>query len=135
VGLSEGGTCSVDLALRHPHLFDTFADYSGDLDPNLGPELNTIRVLYQGHADQWIRHDPLHLMATHRYDGMNAWFAAGDGDSKRFPARLLAAAARRSGMHVELHITSGNHNFYFWKGAFAASYPWLVQSLEPGREV
>ena len=37
-------------------------------------------------------------------------------------------------MRVEVAITPGNHNFYYWKRAFAALYPWLVTSLEPGRE-
>src|SRR6185312_9856282 len=81
-GLSEGGTCAVDLALRHPRLFGEFADYSGDLDPNLGTEANTIRVLYGGRAGEWTVHDPRHLMSIHRYPGMRAWFAAGRSDSK-----------------------------------------------------
>ncbi len=131
VGLSEGGTCAIDLALLHPHLFHAFADFSGDLDPNLGTRTNTIKILYHGHAREWVAHDPMHLMATHRYPGLRGWFAAGRNDSKRVVARELAGAARRDGIAVELHITPGNHNFYFWKRAFAAAYPWLVQVLEP----
>jgi S-formylglutathione hydrolase FrmB len=37
-------------------------------------------------------------------------------------------------MHVELHITPGSHNFYYWRRAFAASYAWLVEGLEPAGE-
>ena len=66
-GLSEGGTCAVDLALRHPRLFGVFADLSGDLYPNLGPPARTIHLLYRGDRRTWFAHDPMHLMASARY--------------------------------------------------------------------
>jgi S-formylglutathione hydrolase FrmB len=130
-GLSEGGTCAVELALRHPRLFRVFADYSGDPFPNLGTEANTIRLLYHGNAAEWAAHDPRRLLARHRYPELRGWFAAGRSDSKKIPARMLAAAAGRAGVRVELSITPGNHNFYYWKRAFADSYAWLVDGLEP----
>ncbi len=128
-GLSEGGTCAIDLALRNPRLFAAFADFSGDLNPNLGTRVHTIERLYSGQAAQWNAHSPLHLLATHRYPSLHGWFEAGLGDSTKVPIGELAAAARRVGISVQLRIRPGGHNFYFWKRAFADSYPWMVRTL------
>ncbi len=44
VGWSMGGTCAVDLAVRHSELLHTFVDIAGDLGPSSGTEEQSMRV-------------------------------------------------------------------------------------------
>ncbi len=36
VSFSEGGTCAVDLGIRHPNVYGRFVDITGDEAPNYG---------------------------------------------------------------------------------------------------
>ena len=47
-GLSEGGYCGLELALRHPDLFSVIGDFSGDLYPSVAGGLR--HLFYGGPA-------------------------------------------------------------------------------------
>jgi S-formylglutathione hydrolase FrmB len=136
-GFSEGGECAVMLALRHPTLFGTFADYSGLVGPRVGNTNaigDTVAVLFHGSRQDFDDHEPAYLLTHHRYRGSVAgWFAVGGQDSAPLSAaRHLAALGPRAGVPTRLVIAPGkNHSFYFWSQAFAASLPWLVARLPP----
>jgi S-formylglutathione hydrolase FrmB len=79
-GFSEGGTCSIMLALRHPDVFSTFADYSGLLGPRTGSTNaigNTVAVLFHGSQQDFDDHEPRYLLTHHRYHrSVAGWVAA-----------------------------------------------------------
>jgi hypothetical protein len=132
-GLSEGGTCASMLALRHPDLFGSFADFSGQLTPQVGSPGRTLPVLFGGSITAQRSHDPLTLLTSTRYPGTGGWFEAGEQDPGPLTAaRTLAAAARNAGIETHLLLRPGGHNFGFWSGAFHDALPWLADRLDLG---
>jgi S-formylglutathione hydrolase FrmB len=136
-GFSEGGACSVMLALRHPTLFGTFADYSGLVGPRAGNTNaigDTVAVLFHGSRQDFDQHEPAYLLTHDQYRrSVAGWFAVGGLDGAPLgAARYLAGLGAHAGVPMHLVIAKGqSHTFYFWSGAFASSLPWLVARLEP----
>jgi enterochelin esterase-like enzyme len=131
-GLSEGGTCALELAARHPERFATFADYSGDAAPRIGSQANTIRVLYGGSKRERQLHDPTTWFRLDAAYGVAGVVAVGSNDKGylRREQRIVDAAVH-SQMQLSLMIErGGDHSFRFWAHALAATYPWLVARLE-----
>jgi S-formylglutathione hydrolase FrmB len=134
IGYSEGGTCAIDVALRHPGDFGTFLDIAGELVPSAasGPNARalTIRRLYGGVAAQWWSHDPFVLLRHRDERGLFALFAAGfkDRDGVRH-SEELARAARRDGLTTDLDLFGGGHDFGMVSRAVAALLPRMADRL------
>lgn len=129
-GLSEGGTCALTLALRHPDLFHTFADFSGDLAPTAGGEGQTVRDLFGGSDTARRDHQPLALLTGRCYQGLAGWFEVGSDDHGPLAAaRTLVPAAEAAGVDTQLTVRSGQHNYAFWSAAFDHALPWLAGRL------
>ena len=132
-GLSEGGTCSAMLALRHPARFRTFLDLSGLLHLTLGPSDDrprTTRDLFEGSRRAYDVHDPLWLLAHRRRTGTAAWLESGSRDQQvAHDQRVLARAARRAGLPVSARIVPGAHSWPVWAAALAQALPWLWRRL------
>jgi S-formylglutathione hydrolase FrmB len=134
-GLSEGGSCAIMLALRHPDLFGAFADYSGLLGPRVGTGNavgDTVAVLFHGSRQEFDAHQPAVLLAHHDYHHRLAgWFEVGDQDAGPVLAeRHLAALAPAAGISSHLVVVPNQtHTFRFWRVAFADSLPWIADQL------
>ncbi|NJC67563.1 hypothetical protein HC028_24110 [Planosporangium flavigriseum] len=129
-GFSAGGTCAVDLALRHPNTFRHFVDLAGDICPNLGNRAQTRVALFGGSWGAMEDHDPLRLLRTRRYEGVTGWFAAGVEDvGKLRVSRRLAAAASRRGLIVHEFTGVAGHNWQFASYAFGRVLPELSGDL------
>ena len=116
VGYSEGGTCAIDVALRHPTAFAGFLDIAGELRPSAasGPheQALTVRRLYGGDAAQLRQHDPFVLLRRRTTHALEALFAAGFKDHNGVHhCEALAAAARRAGLVTDLDLVGGGHDF------------------------
>lgn len=131
-GLSEGGTCALELVTRHPDRFSTFADFSGDAAPTVGTDARTIRVLYRGSTSAWRAHDPATWFARDASAGVQGVFAVGNGDHRYLQIALsLADVARADGLQVAVDVLpGGGHNFYTWKRALRDAYPWLISRVD-----
>ncbi len=133
VGFSEGGTCAVELGLRHPDIYGRFVDVAGDAAPNYGFRQTwhtTVIELYGGNLAAYRSHNPLEVMATHRYRHVVAWFADGTGDKGHLKvAARLAAAARAAGIETHVLFGPGGHSWIFAGHAFAMIYPALVRDV------
>jgi S-formylglutathione hydrolase FrmB len=98
VGFSEGGTCALDLALRHPDVYRRFVDLSGDPAPTLGDTARTLSGLYGGDKAAMTAHDPATLLRQQRYPHTDGWFVVGTDDaSHRQPGDDLSGPARAAG--------------------------------------
>ncbi len=132
-GLSAGGTCSAILALTDPKAYPAFASYSGFASPTYQSDdaAGTIRDLFGGSQADYQAHNPAHLLASQRFDGMGAWLESGaqDGDSLK-AAQMLLPLATRAGIDTCFADPPGSHDFNFWKQAFADSLPWLSWRLK-----
>ncbi|MEU6643673.1 alpha/beta hydrolase-fold protein [Saccharomonospora sp. NPDC046836] len=131
-GWSMGGTCALDLSLRHPDVFPSFLDISGDVGPNLGSRASTIQYLYGGDAAAWAAHDPRTVLAAHRGPWrVHGVFAAGVAEPAHIgPARMLAAAASRAGLDAGVHVEPGAHSWSFAARMFGQQLPWFAGQLQ-----
>jgi S-formylglutathione hydrolase FrmB len=126
-GLSMGATCAIMLTLRHPDVFHTFADYSGE-DFGIGSRAATVRTLFDGDEQAFDRHDPAKLMAEHRYAALGGWFEVGGDDGAAVDdVEAYQRAAARAGMTTCLVVVPDQgHTFVLWAKAFEQSLPWLA---------
>jgi S-formylglutathione hydrolase FrmB len=129
-GFSEGGTCALELGLRHPDVYGTFLDLAGDRAPNLGSPQDTLKHLYGGSQAAMAAHDPANLLRPHAYRNIAGWFIAGASDTGHVTvARSLAAAARSAGMDTTALIFPGGHNWQFAADAFRTVLPTVALRL------
>jgi S-formylglutathione hydrolase FrmB len=134
-GLSEGGTCAIMLALRHPDMFSAFGDFSGLVGPRIGETnadtADTVTELFGGSQQQFEAHEPASLLAARRYPGLGGWFQVGADDSEPLAAaQQLAPLARSAGTATCLVVMPDlGHTFDVWSAAFRDSLPWLAARL------
>jgi len=131
-GLSAGGFCSVNLALRNPNVFPFFASYSGLSSPVYleDPRTDTIKILFGGSNDSYQRNNPVALLKNGTFPGMAGWFAVGKDDARPLAAaKRLQPAAEGAGIDTCLEILPGGHDFSVWDQAFTDSLPWLSWKL------
>lgn len=128
IGSSEGGTCAITLALRHPDLFATFADFGGDVSPNFGSKRTSLKALFGGNETTRRSYDPVWLL-QHRslmFANSTGLFDVGSDDQGPLrAARRIVAVATTAGLDVNLTVRPGRHNFRYWRGSFQRTLPWL----------
>ncbi|KAA5838174.1 alpha/beta hydrolase-fold protein [Saccharopolyspora hirsuta] len=136
-GLSEGGTCAVVLALRHPDLFATFADFGGLLGPRDGDTNDpgtTVATLFADSRADFDEHEPAWLLGHRRYPGVHGFFAVGSDDPEPLAAQSqLTDLARRAGVETSaVVVPGGEHTFDVWRAGFAAALPWIAERIGLG---
>lgn len=132
-GLSEGGTCAVNLALRHVDRWSTFLDLGGDDHiSRSGGELSLFTGTIRKRRERIASYDPMRLIHRFRDPSLlQGWFEVGasDGSSAR-AVRRVAAAAHIRGMTVHLAVRpGGGHNWHVWRAGFRDALPWLAMRL------
>lgn len=133
-GLSEGGSCALMLALRHPNMYSTVADYGGLLGPRNGQANDpgdTTDELFGGSQKEFMAHEPSNLLQTRKYPGMHVYFGAGGNDPEPLQAmQTLSDLTRRSGIDTRTEVLPGReHTFDVWRDLFASSMPWINEQL------
>jgi S-formylglutathione hydrolase FrmB len=134
-GLSEGGSCSIMLALRHPDLFATFGDFGGLAGPRVGETnadtASTVAQLFGGSPQEFAAHEPADLLASTRFPQTGGWFQVGAADAEPLAAiQQLAPLASAAGISTCLVVVpDGGHTFDVWSAAFRQSLPWMAQRL------
>jgi S-formylglutathione hydrolase FrmB len=132
-GLSEGGTCAMNLALTSPKEFPVFANYSGDESPTYMSDNKeqTIQALFGGSVADYNANNAPYLMTTRHFTGMAGWFEAGAQDPDAVSAaRALQGLASNAGIDTCIATPPGAHNFDFWTHTFSDSLPWLSWKLK-----
>ncbi|WP_433802834.1 alpha/beta hydrolase [Actinomycetospora sp. CA-084318] len=134
-GLSEGGSCAVMLALRHPNMFHTFGDYAGLEGPRSGDTnagvVDTVTQLFGGSQAAFDAHEPTTILGTTRFPALGGWFEVGTADPDPAAAQaLLVPAARRAGIATcSVLVPNGGHTFDVFSAAFERSLPWMSSRL------
>lgn len=137
-GLSEGGSCSLMLALRHPDLFATFGDYAGLAGPRAGDTNadtdSAVAQLFGGSQAAFLAHEPSALLARRQFAELGGWFEVGDADPEPYAAAgTIVPAARRAGIATcEVVVPGGGHTFAVFSQAFSDSLPWIAGRLGAG---
>jgi S-formylglutathione hydrolase FrmB len=126
-GMSFGGTCALQLAVAHPKVFPTLFDALGQKEPTLGGRARTVAVAFGGNEAAFAAVNPLDELATHRYPRSAGVFVAGARDRVYRPQQaVVAAAARRAGMHVIWQVRPGGHKWTVGGAALSADLSWLA---------
>jgi S-formylglutathione hydrolase FrmB len=127
-GLSEGGTCALTLALRHPDKFASFGDFGGDVAPTVGK--NTLKVIFGGSRSLQNAYTPLSLLHHRRLTGAAGWFEVGvDDRGPRAAVQRLAPSLAASGVETCTVERAGRHNFDFWHATLEHALPWFAARL------
>ncbi|MHA3703995.1 alpha/beta hydrolase [Jatrophihabitans sp. YIM 134969] len=133
-GLSEGGMCAAELALRHPTEYAAFGDYSGIAAPSVrdvvAPETTTA-ALFHGSTAAYEAHDPANLLRHRHFPMLSSWYESGGEDGPAMAALTeLSALSRAAGLTVRTHVVPGQaHSFIVWREALQSSFPFLTQAL------
>lgn len=129
-GFSFGGTCALQMAVRHPDLYPTFLDISGQSEPTLGDPEQTVAQAFGGDHDAYRRVDPLDELSTAHLPDSAGLMTVGRGDIDfRRQAEQILALARGAGMSVELYEVSGNHSWAIASDALAQGLSWISGRL------
>jgi enterochelin esterase-like enzyme len=126
-GYSYGGTCALQLALRHPETYPTFLDSSGQLEPTLGSRARTVAEMFGGDQAAFRRINPADLLASKKFPGSAGVVTVGTGDHEFVPQqRQILDLCKRNGLDVTWHEVPGVHNWQAWAGGLEASMDWLA---------
>jgi S-formylglutathione hydrolase FrmB len=136
-GLSEGGSCALMLALRHPLLFATFGNFGGLAGPRVSDTnadtASTVTQLFNGSQQQFAAHEPATLLASGdpAYRTLAGWFEVGGADGQPLAAaQQLVPLAQQAGIATCLVVVpGGGHTFDVWSAAFRSSLPWMAGRL------
>jgi S-formylglutathione hydrolase FrmB len=126
-GLSNGGTCSLQMAVTAPAVYPTFVDISGQAEPSLGDHARTVQATFGGDEAAFAAVNPLQVMQTRAFPDVAGYLVAGTDDSTYLPqAQRVYAVCRDAGMAVELHVLPGGHTWQVWGPGLEGALPWLA---------
>ncbi|MBS2532018.1 hypothetical protein KGQ20_04475 [Catenulispora sp. NF23] len=127
-GFSFGGTCSVQLAVRAPHLYRTFLDLSGQREPTLGNHKDTVKKAFGGDEGAFERADPVSVLATRKFPDLAGRIVSGTTD-KEFTPQLgvVYLACLQAGVDVQMTQLPGGHSWQVWRAGFVQQLPWIAE--------
>lgn len=130
-GLSSGGYCAVNLALRHRGQFGAAAAMDGYFRPTDGP---AAALLHDNPALEAVN-NPL-LMASRLRGGTHPlaafWLSAGTGDARDWASARAFGQALHGIEQVTLYREPGaSHNVYAWSAALPHLLAWAWTQLAP----
>ncbi len=125
-GMSYGGTCALQLALRRPTLFPSFVDISGQSEPTLGSRVQTVAAAFGGDTTRFRAVNPADELARSGFPGSAGMFTIGIHDAWYGPAQHeMLADAQHAGIPASLAVVAGGHDWLAWAGGLDRSLPWL----------
>jgi enterochelin esterase-like enzyme len=136
-GFSNGGECAIKSVAQFPSVWGNAIDISGELEPDLGTDADTLTEGFGGSQVDYDEAKPLTVLERGAADPVDsalyadtvAIFADGSDDEPYLTAsRTLAAAAGAAGMQSHLFVSPGTgHDSatieYGFDRAFAVLYP------------
>lgn len=104
-GYSNGGECALSFGAKHPEVFGSILDISGEIAPSLGSKAATIRQGFGGNEAAYTAELPLTILAAHHYLDSRAIFTWGGNDLVFGPEGERAAAAAQAAGMVVTHFS------------------------------
>ncbi|MEO8709088.1 MAG: alpha/beta hydrolase-fold protein [Lacisediminihabitans sp.] len=127
-GFSQGGTCSIQLGAKYPHIYGNIVDISGQVIPHRGSTAATVHDAFGGSTARYEAAAPLSLLAAGApYPKTLAIFGVGAGDAKYMPAAATVAhGAQAAGMDVHLFVSPGTaHDWHTVQYSLRKAFPLL----------
>ena len=130
-GISNGGTCAVQMGVSAPRVYPTFLDLSGENRPNSGTVAQTVDAAFGGDLAAYHAINPLDVMARTRFPDSAGQFVAGAADDRyRRQTEQMYRAALAAGMDAHMHVLPGGHSWAVWGPALSTLMPWLAARME-----
>lgn len=130
-GLSYGGTCAYQLTVRHPALFPTFLDFSGESRPMLDTVDNAVSTLFDGDSRAYAKQDPLAILAKAHLPGTAGMLVVGSDDEPYTDEqREVEKACRQAGVQITSAELPGGHDWDVWRAALRRAGPFLGQRMK-----
>ena len=107
-GYSNGGECALAFGAKHPEIFGSILDVSGEIGPSLGSVASTLKIGFGGDQAFYDREQPLAILASKHYTDSVAIFTSGSKD-RYYGAEVSTAAdaAAAAGMKTYRFIGPG----------------------------
>jgi enterochelin esterase-like enzyme len=121
-GLSQGGTCSIQLGSAFPNLFGVILDASGEEYPRIGDAQKTADAAFGGSLDRYEAAYPENIMQKHGpYADTFAVFGVGSNDDAFLPqVKAIYADAQAAGMTSSYLEAQGSaHDVTTWSYVFS----------------
>lgn len=129
VGMSAGGYCALNLALRHRDVVATVIDLSGEVAPSHSGGLARLFGRKTPDLASLIAaNSPItYVPALPPTPNMRIWLDCGKDDHgiRRHLGQMASELSSR-GFQVMLRIRPGGHTYYVWKAALAEALPWAL---------
>lgn len=127
-GLSEGGTCSLQLALRAPRVYGRFIDISGGREPIYGSRQITISRIFGGSKGAYAAVNPIDIMHRRTFPATAGCIIVGKNDPAYRSQQLeVLALGRAAGMDLTYIELPGGHTWHVWGPGLKQSLPWLAE--------
>jgi S-formylglutathione hydrolase FrmB len=129
-GLSEGGSCALQMALRHPKLFAAAGDFGGEDHPYVhgGPTHLFVGSTAAQLAAAEAAYDPRVLLAHWDNPLKPAiTFGVGRSDSVRERDMRLYQRAQSDGFNTIFATYPGSHSFRVFSRCLAGSFAWMTE--------
>jgi enterochelin esterase-like enzyme len=129
-GMSAGGYCALNLALRHRDVVSSIIDMSGFTIPT---HTGGMTALFGSNASVRDRlaaaNSPAdYASALTTGPPMRIWLDCGDADHEVLREMdSILPALQGDGFQVGLHTRPGGHTYEVWRPAFAEALLWAVQ--------
>lgn len=121
-GLSQGGTCSIQLGAAFPNLFGVILDASGEEYPRIGDAQKTADAAFGGSLARYQAAYPASILQQHApYSDTFAVFGVGSNDEAFLPqVKSIYADAQAAGMTSTFIEAQGSaHDVTTWSYVFA----------------
>ncbi|MDO5029540.1 MAG: alpha/beta hydrolase-fold protein [Corynebacterium sp.] len=132
-GLSNGGTCAMQVISRRDGPYRTVLDMSGEEHPNLNSLEMTIEKGFGGDKGAFEANNPLSIFASGAdFTGYSAFCSIGDKEPDDVIEGLwkVCQAARDQGMDVEERTYPGTHEWKVWEHALDDELSWLTEKMQ-----
>lgn len=127
-GLSNGGTCALQVVTRDPDAYSLVLNMSGEAVPKLSGSASAVDVIFHGDERAFSQNNPADLLKTHRYPSVRGIFSVGKDDQRyRDKLKKLYEEGRAAGMQLEWREYPGGHSWQVWRPAFADHLTWFGQ--------
>jgi S-formylglutathione hydrolase FrmB len=126
-GLSSGGTCAMQMAVRAPETYGRFLDISGEYQPLDGSMKETVKKYFGGDSDAYAAVNPVEIMKTRRFEGTAGRLVVGTGDDDSYAQlKQVLAATQAASMDMTWLELPGGHNWQVWAPGLEQSLDWLA---------
>ena len=131
-GLSNGGTCAMQVLSRKGGPYRTVLDMSGEEFPNLHNLETTIDKGFGGDKAAFEENNPLSIFSSGEdFTGYSAFWSIGDKEPRDVIEGLwkVCRAGHSQGMDVQERTYSGTHEWKVWEKSLDDELPWLAAKM------